>query len=178
MMQLKARVFEVPTAGGFLLTENSPDQHLFYEIDKEQAVFETVEELVEKARYYLSHPDERDAMALAAYERTQAEHTYEQRFTAVFDFALAQRNRSVAGRAAPDGRIDWATFEQAARRHRLSPGLRLLKAGLEQIGTAIYGPRRGLRAARRLMFELSWRLSGEHTYSAAGWPGRLFYNAT
>jgi len=32
-----------------------------------------------------------------------------------------------------------------------------------------------IRAARRLLFEISWRLGGRRTYSAAGLPGRLFY---
>jgi spore maturation protein CgeB len=39
----------------------------------------------------------------------------------------------------------------------------------------VWGPRRGRRAARRLLFELSWRIAGARTYGAAGWPGRMFY---
>jgi hypothetical protein len=30
-------------------------------------------------------------------------------------------------------------------------------------------------AARRFVFELSWRFAGARTYSASGWAGRMFY---
>jgi spore maturation protein CgeB len=38
-----------------------------------------------------------------------------------------------------------------------------------------WGKQRGPRAARRLVFELSWRVFGSYTYRAVGWPGRMFY---
>lgn len=43
------------------------------------------------------------------------------------------------------------------------------------LASQFWEPQRAPRAARRIMFELSWRLFGSHTYSAAGWPGRMFY---
>lgn len=50
-----------------------------------------------------------------------------------------------------------------------------LKKVLNKLCSTIWGPVRGSRAARRLVFELSWRLNGTNTYSAAGIPGRMFY---
>jgi spore maturation protein CgeB len=38
-----------------------------------------------------------------------------------------------------------------------------------------FGKERGARAARRVVYELSWRLTGATTYRARGLPGRLFY---
>jgi spore maturation protein CgeB len=66
-------------------------------------------------------------------------------------------------------------FCKAASRHRLNGGLRLLRKVLTAPCVWIWGQQRGSRAARRILFELSWRLCGKTTYSAAGWPGRIFY---
>jgi spore maturation protein CgeB len=53
--------------------------------------------------------------------------------------------------------------------------LKAVRAFLTLPAVILFGPARGPRAARRLLFELSWRLCGPRTYSAQGWPGRLFY---
>jgi spore maturation protein CgeB len=47
-------------------------------------VFKNRSDLVEQCRYFLNHPELRDRMARAGYERTLREHTYEQRFRAIF----------------------------------------------------------------------------------------------
>lgn len=177
--QIKARTFEVPGAGGFLLTEWTEGLDRYYQPGREIAVFRQPAELMERIRYYLAHPAERDVIAQAGYDRTQREHTYDRRLAEVLDFALHQREAYfVRGNVSPTGCIDWARFEQAALSHRQTPGLMLLKRVLVKTGSALWGPQRGPRAARRLMFELSWRLVGVRTYSAAGWPGRLFYEVS
>lgn len=53
--------------------------------DREVVTFETVDEAVEKVRYYLAHEEERWAIARAGYERARREHTYEDRFARMFD---------------------------------------------------------------------------------------------
>jgi spore maturation protein CgeB len=53
--------------------------------------------------------------------------------------------------------------------------LRAVRAILVRCARLIWGERRGPRAARRMIFELSWRFAGARTYAAAGWPGRMFY---
>ncbi len=82
---IKGRVFEVPATGGFLMTGKSDDDiSQYYEPDKEIVVFENQNEMVEKCQYYLSHPQERDKIAIAGYQRTLKDHTYEQRFQEIF----------------------------------------------------------------------------------------------
>ncbi len=174
--QIKARTFEVPGAGGFLLTEWADNLERYYTPEREIEVFHNLSELTDKIRYYLAHPVERDAIAWAGYERTCAEHTYDQRLREVLEFALYQRERYFECQGVSlTGRIDWDRFEQAAQRHRMGRNLALLRGALIAVCSAIWGPIRGPRAARRLVFELSWRLAGAYTYSAAGWPGRMFY---
>ena len=167
--QIKARVFEVPGAGGCLLTE--PAQHLeeYFRIGEEIIVFEGVDELVERIRYFLAHPEQRDAVACRGFERVSKEHTYDRRF----DDLLGELARRVTWR--PSRSIDWPVFEEVARRHTVGLGLKLLRSFCVACAALIWGRRRGARAVRRLLFELSWRLVGARTYSATGWPGRMFY---
>lgn len=165
--QIKARTFEVAGAGGFLLTNPAQGLERFYVPGSEIAIYQDFDDLVSKIRYYLSHPDERDRVAQAGYVRTLRDHLYEQRLAEVVDFALAAKKR--AG-AVPPGR----TFDQALRSHRLTLALRILRAMLVGVGKVFFGPQRGPRAARRLLFELSWRFAGRQTFTAGGWPGRLF----
>lgn len=177
--QIKARTFEVPGAGGFLLTEWADGLERYYTPGREIAVFHNLDEAATKIRYYLAHPTERDPIAWAGYERTRTEHTYDQRLTEVLDFVLRQCERYFSRRGvSPTYLIDWARFEEAARRHKMDQKLLHFKRAIVAACSVLWGPVRGPRAARRLVFELSWRLAGSHTYSAAGLPGRMFYEVS
>lgn len=164
--QIKARVFEVPGAGGCLLTEGAERLDDYYRIGQEIEVFRDLEELSAKILFLLANPEQRKAMAWAGYLRTKAEHTYEARFGEVFH-RLPPRERWAT--------IDFSSFEAINRRHRTGLGARLLRTLLVAPFKLIWGASRGPRAARRFLFELSWRLVGRQVYKAAGWPGRLFY---
>ena len=65
-------------------------------------------------------------------------------------------------------------FEDALSRYALTTVVRRIRDFLNYAGVKLYGPKRGPRAARRLVYELSWRLVGRHTFTAEGWPGRMF----
>ena len=167
--QIKARVFEVPGYGGCLLTELAPDIDRYFRSGQEILTFEGCGELVGAVKSLLAHPQQRDAIARRGFERVRQEHTYDRRF----DDLLRALSQQVAQR--PPGAIDWPEFEVAARRHRFGSTLKLLRFFMVACASLFLGKQRGPRAARRLMFEISWRLFGSHTYTAAGWPGRMFY---
>jgi spore maturation protein CgeB len=82
--QIKARNFEIPGCGGFLLTGMAENLKQYYEIGKEIVTFDSVDDLIQKIRYYLSHEEDRAAIATAGYDRTIRCHTYEQRFHQIF----------------------------------------------------------------------------------------------
>jgi len=82
--QIKGRNFEVPGCGGFLLTERVPHLEGYFELDREVAVFDTADDLVDKVCYWLEHDDERQQIAEAGYRRVMSEHTYDHRFAAIF----------------------------------------------------------------------------------------------
>ncbi len=163
--QIKARIFEVPGAGGCLLTE--PAEHLsdYFVLGQEMGVFHHVDELAEKIHYLLTHPEQRDAMAWRGYQRTMAEHTYEARFRKLLSCL------SVEAQRVP---VDMAAFEAIAAVHRCSKGEQIMRRLISVPFKVIWGERRGKRAARRFLFELFWRWAGRKTYTAAGLPGRWF----
>ncbi len=165
--QIKARVFEVPGSGGFLLTETARSLDKYYRPDQEIAVFSGLDELVSKINHYLAHPRERDRIARAGFQRTREQHTYEHRFKELLDFTSSISRQ-------PSNAIPASTFEQAVAQHRLTPFLRLVRDALKLIAVLALGKKRGPRGARRLVYELSWRLAGRHTFTAKGWPGRMF----
>ena len=82
--QIKGRNFEIPGCAGFLLTGDADNLRDYYQDGKEVVIFKDVDDLIEKAKYYLSHDEERRKVALAGYERTLRNHTYEKRFNEIF----------------------------------------------------------------------------------------------
>lgn len=74
-LAIKARIFEVCLAGGFLLTEYFPGIEDYFEIDKEIVCFRNAEEMVEKIKYYLNNDEERRAIAKAGWERATNEYS-------------------------------------------------------------------------------------------------------
>src|SRR5205085_685289 len=82
--QIKARHFEIPAAGGFLLTEPADDLSQFFSPGKEIALYQNTGELIEKIKYYLAHDAERKAIASAGHARVLKDHTYAARFRAIF----------------------------------------------------------------------------------------------
>jgi spore maturation protein CgeB len=169
--QIKARSFEVPGAGGFLLTEIAPALERYFAIGREIAIFSSVGELVEQVRYYLDHPDERDAIARAGHARAMAEHSYEQRIAEI----LHKLSTLQARRPAEPWRLSVEALGAAVEQHRRKILGGWLRAFLIASFSLAFGKQRGPRVARRLAYELSWRLFGAATYGARGLPGRLFY---
>ena len=175
--QIKARTFEVPGAGGFLLSEWVDGVDAYLAPGRELDTFRTADEAAERVRFYLANPQRRDAVARAGFERTAHEHTYDRRLREVLAFALRQRElRATASQKGRSGRIDWRRFEMAAEAHRVGRGLTAAATALKRVCSLVWGRKRGPRAARRFVYELSWRLAGARTYMAAGLPGRLFYH--
>jgi spore maturation protein CgeB len=82
---LHLREFEVPMCGGLYITNYSDELSEFYEPDKEVLVFHNEHELLDKVRYFLNHPDDSEKVRKAGYLRATSCHTYQKRFTELFD---------------------------------------------------------------------------------------------
>lgn len=73
------RVWDILGAGGFLLTNYQPELELYFDIGKDLVIFEDIQELEQKASYYLEHDEERRQIAENGYCKVKECHSYQQR---------------------------------------------------------------------------------------------------
>jgi spore maturation protein CgeB len=68
------RVWDVPGAGGLLLTDAQEDVLAHFTDGRDVVTYQSNEEAHDKARHYLAHPDEGRRVARAAFEKVEREH--------------------------------------------------------------------------------------------------------
>lgn len=71
------RVIDILGAGGFCLTNYQPEIAELFENGRELVWFESPEDMVDKIKYYLTHDDEREAIAAAGLNRAKADFSYQ-----------------------------------------------------------------------------------------------------
>jgi spore maturation protein CgeB len=169
--QIKARTFEVPGAGGFLITDDAAHLENWYVPDDEIIIAKDDVTMAQKILYYLDNPSERDQIAMAGYSRTMHNHTYEMRLKEILEKAF---ENSKGSPVKPETTV-CSEFLIVAQKHNLSPLLRLSRGIFVSCCQLIWGKQRGPRAARQIVFEISRRLLGSRVFTAQGLPGRLFY---
>ena len=85
------RTFEVPACGAFMLAERTEEHLEIFQEGLEAAYFTTPEELVEKVRYYLGRPGERQRIAAAGYSKiTLGGCTYTHRLEQILAIVKAE----------------------------------------------------------------------------------------
>lgn len=77
--QVRLRDIEIPMAGGFYLAQDCAQLREILE-EGHVGMWNDQDELLEKCRYYLGHPEERRRMAAAAQDHCLKNHTWTQRF--------------------------------------------------------------------------------------------------
>jgi spore maturation protein CgeB len=73
------RTLEIAACGAFQLVDRREELHEMFKLGEELVDFESMEELKEKISYYLSHEEERKAIAARGQARALKEHTMEHR---------------------------------------------------------------------------------------------------
>ena len=86
-LQIKSRVFDMGLSGTLMLAHRAPHLDEYYEPDKEYVPFDSMEDCVEKVKYYLRHESQRRKIAYAYAERTLAEHMWRHRIASVLQQA-------------------------------------------------------------------------------------------
>ena len=84
------RIYEATGVGSMLLTDSKQDLDDLFVEGKEYVAYDTVEDAVDKALYYLRNEEERAEIASAGQRRTLADHTLDRRAE---QFAEAFENR-------------------------------------------------------------------------------------
>lgn len=79
------RAFDIMGSGGFLLTNYQDDFFDFFEPDVDFVYYESMDNLLGKVDYYLSHERERQEIAENGYEKVRREHTFEARIPILFE---------------------------------------------------------------------------------------------
>lgn len=82
---INMRVFEALSTGSFLLTNWIPTLEDLFEDGKHLVTYKTYDEMIEKAKYYLEHDEEREAIAKAGHEEFKKKHTYKHRVKTILD---------------------------------------------------------------------------------------------
>lgn len=73
------RGWDILGCGGFLLTNFQAEIPMYFENGKDLVYYEDTNDLMRKAEYYLSHEEERRAIALNGYRKVKAQHSYQKR---------------------------------------------------------------------------------------------------
>jgi len=81
---VRLRDFEAPMSRSCYVTGYGEEIGEFYELEKEVVTYRNQDELVDKTRYYLKHPDEAERVRAAGYQRAQRDHTWTHRFRELF----------------------------------------------------------------------------------------------
>lgn len=78
------RVIDVLGCGGFVLSNYQEELFEYFNVGEELVVYENIEDLFYKAKYYLEHEDERKQIALAGFERVKRDFTFWERLEKMY----------------------------------------------------------------------------------------------
>lgn len=78
------RAFDIMGAGGFLLSNTQVELMELFEDGKEMAVYESLEDAVDKAEFYLKHEELRKRIAENGRRKTLEEHSLQSRMEKIF----------------------------------------------------------------------------------------------
>lgn len=79
------RVFDVLGCGGFLLTNFQAEMPEYFTMGEDFAVYESIEDLYAKAKFYLQNDSERERVARHGFETVQKYYTFRQQVEKIFD---------------------------------------------------------------------------------------------
>ena len=86
---LPLRIWDILGSGGFALSNYQEEIPMYLTIGQHLDIYSSMEELIDKCNYYLSHEKERIEIAENGYEEVRAHHTYEIRLAEMFTKAFA-----------------------------------------------------------------------------------------
>lgn len=79
------RIWDILGSGGFLLTNYQAEIPFYFTEGEDLVCFDGIEDLCEKAGYFLEHEEERRKIAENGYRKVKQHHTYKQRMQEILD---------------------------------------------------------------------------------------------
>lgn len=79
------RIWDVLGSGGFLLTNYQAEIPYYFKEGEDLVCFDGIEDMREKAAYYLEHEEERQQIARNGYEKVKQHHGYVERIKTMLD---------------------------------------------------------------------------------------------
>ena len=86
---LPLRIFDIMGCGGFVMTNYQSEITEYFDIGTDLETYSSMEELIDKCAYYLSHEQERKKIATCGYEKVKSMHTYIHRIQDMLNTVLA-----------------------------------------------------------------------------------------
>lgn len=80
---INMRVFEAMGTGSFLLTNYLPTLGDLFKDGKHLVTYDSYDDMIDKAKYYLEHEKEREKIAEAGYKEVIKKHTYQNRIETI-----------------------------------------------------------------------------------------------
>lgn len=99
--ELNMRHFEALGAGAFLLSDVIPESENVFQEGVHFAGYRDMDEMIEKARYYLAYDGERESIASAGHREALSKHTYLHRVLAVLETIGVPFDREAAEKLLP-----------------------------------------------------------------------------
>ena len=90
------RHFEALGSGAFLLSDNIPESQNVFKAGEHFVGYDNFDDMIEKARYYLAHEEERERIAQQGHLEALKKHTYLHRVMKVLDTVGIPFNRDRA----------------------------------------------------------------------------------
>ena len=80
------RMYEATGIGSCLLTDCKDENSELFDVDNEIVVYQSLEDMVEKAKWLIENPNEARKIAIAGQKRTLKEHTYKNKAECLNDY--------------------------------------------------------------------------------------------
>ncbi|MZG31235.1 MAG: glycosyltransferase [Nitrospinae bacterium] len=89
------RTFEIAACRGFQLVDQRKDLSRMFKVGDEIIAFESMDQMRAQIDYFLARPEERNAIALKAYQRVLREHTMEHRMQELLIHVFLDRKEAL-----------------------------------------------------------------------------------
>lgn len=83
------RAFDIMGCGGFLMSNYQPELAEYFIPGEDLVLYDSVDDLIQKIDYYLSHEEERLQIAKNGYEKIKRYHTYDTRLTEILNTVIS-----------------------------------------------------------------------------------------